>query len=145
MGIYLCLMEIEFSLDELNTAAEQLTVWLGDCSVLALHGEMGAGKTTLIGALCLRWGVVESTNSPTFSIINAYEAATGKPVFHLDLYRLDTPEEAFAAGVTDVIESGNRCLVEWPERLPALFRTDETLHVRLEVIGENRRRLLRID
>ena len=138
-------MEIEFSLDELNAAAEELTGWLNDHPVLALQGEMGAGKTTLIGALCRNWGVVDATNSPTFSIINAYETTSGKSIFHLDLYRLDSPEEAFAAGVTDVIESGNRCLVEWPERLPVLFRSNETLHVQLEVIGENRRRLRRID
>ena len=138
-------MEMEFTLDELDVAARELNSWLGNLSVLALHGEMGAGKTTMIGALCRIWGVVDATNSPTFSIINAYETPSGKTIFHLDLYRLDTAEEAFAAGVTDVIESGNRCLVEWPERLPALFREDETLRVQLEVIGDNRRRLHIID
>jgi tRNA threonylcarbamoyladenosine biosynthesis protein TsaE len=138
-------MEIEYTLDELDHAATALNDWLGNRPVLALHGEMGAGKTTLVGALCRIWDVVDATNSPTFSIINAYETSSGKTVFHLDLYRLDTAEEAFAAGVTDVIESGNRCLVEWPERLPALFRVDETLMVQLEVIGDNRRRLHIID
>lgn len=138
-------MEMEYRLDELDLAASALNDWLGNRPVLALYGEMGAGKTTLVAALCRIWGVVDAVNSPTFSIINAYETSSCKTVFHLDLYRLDTAEEAFTAGVTDVIESGNRCLVEWPERLPALFRVDETLMVQLEVIADNRRRLHIID
>jgi tRNA threonylcarbamoyladenosine biosynthesis protein TsaE len=78
------------------------------------NAPMGAGKTTLSSAICKALGVDESEiSSPTYSIINEYEGKSAK-IFHLDLYRLKDEEEAFNAGVENVLHSGNICLVEWP-------------------------------
>jgi tRNA threonylcarbamoyladenosine biosynthesis protein TsaE len=134
-------MEIEYSLDELDQVAEQLVVFAGDQKVIAFYGEMGVGKTTLIRSICMRWGVKDLTSSPTFSIINEYSDPQGASIYHMDLYRIHSMEEAFAAGIEDVIRSGEKCLVEWPERIPELFRPSETMIVQLEILPENRRRL----
>jgi tRNA threonylcarbamoyladenosine biosynthesis protein TsaE len=89
---------------------------------------MGAGKTTLIEALCAAKGVKEHTSSPTFSIINQYgypEAGEEKLIYHIDLYRLRDEEEIIQAGVEDCIYSGSVCMIEWPQKAPGLF--DETV------------------
>ncbi len=92
----------------------------GPHKVFAVHGEMGAGKTTFIHALCEVKGVSGVIGSPSYSIINQYDYPGGK-IFHIDLYRLKDEEEAFRAGVEDALYSGEICLVEWPEKAPALF------------------------
>ena len=105
---------------------------------------MGAGKTTLVHALCDEKGVKDAVGSPTFSIINEYEwQEEGRPVrlYHIDLYRLKGEAEAMQAGVEDCLYSGHYCLVEWPERAPGLF-PDDTLHLYLEVTGPQDRRLV---
>lgn len=112
-------------------------------TVFAFHGSMGAGKTTLIHALCAEKGVQDVVGSPTFSIINEYAytcEGTPKAIFHMDLYRLKDEEEARQAGVEDVLYSGHICLVEWPEKAPAIF-PDDTVHVFIETIGDKIRKL----
>lgn len=114
-----------------------------DARVIAFHGEMGSGKTTLIHALCDVLGVEDTVGSPTFSIINQYnyvEDGQRKKLYHLDLYRLKDEEEAHRAGVEDCLYSGDICLVEWPEKAPALFPPD-TLHVYISITGPDSRRL----
>jgi tRNA threonylcarbamoyladenosine biosynthesis protein TsaE len=138
-------MEIEYSLDELDQVAAQLIVRASEQKVIALYGEMGVGKTTLIRAICKQLGVNDVTSSPTFSIINEYTDPQGESIYHMDLYRIHSMDEAFAAGIEDVIRSGAKCLVEWPERIPELFHPSETLTVQLEILPENRRRLSIID
>jgi tRNA threonylcarbamoyladenosine biosynthesis protein TsaE len=111
--------------------------------VVAFHGQMGAGKTTFIHALCDEKKVKDVVGSPTFSIINEYEydcEGTRKLMFHIDLYRLKDEEEAIRTGVEDCLYSGNICLVEWPEKAPAIFPED-TVHLHIEVIDNNTRRL----
>ena len=88
--------------------------------VFAFHGNMGAGKTTFIHALCTVKGVTDTVGSPTFSIINEYRYPGGK-IYHIDLYRLRDEEEALRAGVEDVLYSGELCFVEWPDRAPGIF------------------------
>ena len=131
----------KFTLDELAKRAAQFREQYPGPRVMALHGSMGAGKTTFIHALCTVMGVSSIVSSPTFSIINEYSSPDG-PVFHLDLYRLKNEEEAIRAGVEDCLYSGFDCLVEWPDRAPALFPPD-TLHVYLEAIDEHTR-LMRV-
>ena len=137
------MLSTEFSLDQINEAADWLLEQTGSSLVLAFHGDMGAGKTTLIHALCARMGVKENVGSPTFSIINQYVApqATGdKTIYHMDLYRLSGEEEAARAGVEDALYSGHFCLVEWPERAPGLF-PDDTLHVFITLTEAGKRQL----
>lgn len=133
-------MEVIFSLQEINEVAKNVIAAMGDKKVIALHGQMGAGKTTFTHAFCEALGVVDVVSSPTFSIINQYQTKDGNTIFHLDLYRLKDEEEAINAGVEDCLYSNNICLVEWPERIPTIFPID-TLHVEFEVIGTDKRKI----
>ncbi len=133
-------MDVKFLLDNINEAAKEFLNVLEKNKVIALHGEMGAGKTTLVHAICNELGVQDTVGSPTFSIINEYKTKNGNIVYHMDLYRLKDEEEAIAAGVEDALYSGNICLVEWPEKIPALL-PENTLHCSLETIGNNERKL----
>ena len=134
-------MTLQVSLEELPHLAQQLWSSAEKSRVVAFHGEMGAGKTTLISAICHYKGVKDAVGSPTFSIINEYLfEEEGKPqkIYHIDLYRLKDEEEVRNAGVEDVIYSGNICFVEWPEKAPFLF-DDKTVQVYLEAINEEER------
>lgn len=133
------MMNLTFTLDEIQSTAKTFLQFVTDQKVFAFHGQMGAGKTTFIHALCNEWQVIDMVSSPTFSIINEYQSKTGS-IFHIDLYRLTDMEEAIHAGVEDCIWSGNRCLVEWPERAAALFPED-TVHVYLHAINEQIRHI----
>jgi len=124
-------MEQLFTIDELENVALKLADTTNYNNVLAFHGEMGAGKTTLISALCKVLGSGDTIGSPTFSIINQYNTNAGKTIYHMDWYRVKDEEEAIEAGVEDALYSGNLCLVEWPEKAPGLLPA-EVLHVYLE-------------
>ena len=133
-------MEVYFLLNEIDEAAKKLLAETADYKVFAFHGEMGAGKTTFIHALCNTMGVEDVVSSPTFSIINQYKTRAGQTVYHMDLYRIKDENEAINAGVEDCLFSGNRCLVEWPEKAPGVF-PDETLHIYITSIDDNTRKL----
>jgi tRNA threonylcarbamoyladenosine biosynthesis protein TsaE len=133
-------MEVNFSLNEIETAAEKLLTEAGHYKVFAFHGDMGAGKTTFIHALCEAMSITDVVTSPTFSIINQYKTTEGQTVYHMDLYRIKDENEAINAGVEDCLFSGNRCLVEWPEKAPGVF-PDMTLHIYITSIDDNTRKL----
>lgn len=136
-------MEWQFALDSINEIATMFWKAAGNATVFAFHGQMGAGKTTFIHALCDAKGVKDVVGSPTFSIINEYAydcEGTKRPLFHIDLYRLKDEEEAQRAGVEDALYSGYICLVEWPEKAPGIF-PDNTFHVYIELVDSNTRRL----
>ena len=136
-------MQWTYSLPDIDAIAEQFWKQAGDGKVIAFHGTMGSGKTTFIHALCKAKNIEDVVGSPTFAIINEYEySCEGTPrlLFHMDLYRLNSEEEAKQAGVQDCLYSGNTCLVEWPDRAPALFPPG-TLHVQLELINNDTRKL----
>lgn len=131
------------SLQEREYFAKQFWNDVNDAKVFAFHGEMGSGKTTLIGALCHYKGTKDVTGSPTFSIINEYnyfENGETKKIFHIDLYRLKNEEEVMQAGVEDCIYSGFICMIEWPEKAPALF-DEQTVHVFIEPVSETERKV----
>ena len=135
-------MEWLFSLDNINKVAKECWQATNGKTVFAFHGQMGAGKTTFIHALCTIKEVKDIVGSPTFSIINEYQficEGTKKALFHIDLYRLKDEEEAIRAGVEDVLYSGNTCLVEWPEKVPAIF-PDTTVHIYIELVDDKTRR-----
>ena len=134
-------MDVLFTLPQIKSAVTQFLIAVNNYNVIALHGEMGAGKTTFVHALCAELGVENAVSSPTFSIINEYTTAKGKTIYHLDLYRLKSVQEAVDAGVEDCFYSGNLCLVEWPEIAPSIF-PDNTLHAYIEISGNNERRLV---
>ena len=133
-------MDVIFVLSDIKNAAEQFLAAAGTTSIFAFHGEMGAGKTTFIHALCEGMDVKDTIASPTFSIINQYATNSGKTVYHIDLYRLKDEQEAINTGVEDCLYSGNTCFVEWPEKAPGIF-PDDTLHVTITSINTNTRKL----
>src|SRR5215211_3231153 len=103
-------MELQVSLNGLKDFAARFWKEIGDVKVVLFHGAMGAGKTTIIAALCRAKGVQDVVSSPTFSIINEYayqEYGVLKKLFHMDLYRLKNEEEVVQAGVEDAVFSGN--------------------------------------
>ncbi|MCL4163659.1 UNVERIFIED_CONTAM: hypothetical protein GTU68_014911 [Idotea baltica] len=87
-------------------------------------GQMGAGKTTLIKAICGALQVLDEVNSPTFSIVNEYLTVKGDTLYHFDFYRLESEEEAYHIGVEEYFYSGNTCMIEWPERVEGLLPDD---------------------
>ena len=102
-------------------AAKQFIDFMGDNKVFAFKGSMGAGKTTLIKAICQELGVKESVTSPTFAIINEYKDREGESIYHFDFYRINKLEEAFDFGYEDYFYSGNLCFIEWPEIVESLL------------------------
>lgn len=133
-------MELIYTLDNIEVAAKEFTNITNAFKVFAFEGEMGAGKTTFIHALCEVAGVKDTISSPTFSIINQYLKPDGRLIYHIDLYRLKNEEEAIQAGVEDCLYSGNTCFVEWPQKAPGLF-PDGTLHAAITAIDTNTRKL----
>lgn len=132
------------SLDDLQHAAQEFVKIMGDYTIFAFNGEMGAGKTTFINALASALGVGEdTTNSPSFSLINEYRSdTTAELIYHFDCYRLESVDEALEIGVEDYFDSGAVCLIEWPERISDLL-PDDTVTVDITV-NEDGTRTLRI-
>lgn len=124
-GYFMKTIEIK-SLESLPEAAAEFANAMGDYTVFAFYGEMGAGKTTFINALCRTLGVDDDiTNSPSFSIINEYRSdSTAELIYHFDCYRLESIDEAEDIGAEDYFDSGAVCLIEWPERIEELLPYD---------------------
>ena len=108
------------SLAELPAAAQSLINYAGSQKIFLFYGDMGAGKTTFIKALCQELGVADEVTSPTFSIVNEY-AGTNANVYHFDFYRLKNQDEALDMGYEEYFYSGDYCLIEWPEKIPDLL------------------------
>lgn len=115
------------SLDCINQAAQQFISQMGDSTAFAFYGQMGAGKTTFIKAVCQQLGVTDDITSPTFAIVNEYLDSQSRPIYHFDFYRIKHPEEALNIGFEDYIYSGNLCLMEWPEMIEDLLPDDVRL------------------
>jgi len=134
-------MDLIFPRSTIDAAARQFLSATGNSKVFAFHGEMGAGKTTFIHAVCNQLGATDGVSSPTFSIINQYQTASADTLYHIDLYRLKDEDEAIQAGVEDCLYSGNWCFVEWPEKAADIF-PDDTLHITITTTEINSRKLL---
>jgi tRNA threonylcarbamoyladenosine biosynthesis protein TsaE len=132
-------MEWIYRLPDIDQVAREFWQNYPDRKIIAFHGDMGAGKTSFIRALCQIKNVTENVSSPTFSLINEYSFINGI-IYHLDLYRLKDEDEAIRAGIEDCLYSGDICLVEWPERATRIFPAD-TLQVYIEALDESTRKL----
>ncbi|MDE6802155.1 MAG: tRNA (adenosine(37)-N6)-threonylcarbamoyltransferase complex ATPase subunit type 1 TsaE [Muribaculaceae bacterium] len=128
------------NLDDLPRAAREFVEAMGDATVFAFYGDMGVGKTTFINALSHELGVQEDVaNSPSFSIVNEYRSdTTAELIYHFDLYRLNSADEALDLGIEDYFDSGALCLLEWPERVEQLL-PDDTVRVKLSVGDDDSR------
>ena len=120
------------SLDKIDEAAVEFIRAMGDNTVFAFHGDMGAGKTTFIKAICENLGVSDTINSPTFAIVNEYRSDSGELIYHFDFYRINKIEEVFDFGYEDYFYSGSLCFIEWPEKVDTLLPKD-TVNVYVKV------------
>ncbi|MBO7112666.1 MAG: tRNA (adenosine(37)-N6)-threonylcarbamoyltransferase complex ATPase subunit type 1 TsaE [Bacteroidaceae bacterium] len=112
-------------LDHIQEAAREFIGQMGDDTVFAFYGKMGAGKTTFIKALCKLLGVEDEVNSPTFAIINEYRSqTTAELIYHFDFYRIKKLEEVYDLGYEDYFYSGALCFIEWPELVEELLPLD---------------------
>lgn len=130
------------NLESLDEAAHKFMAQMGDYTVYAFYGQMGAGKTTFINSLCRALGVEsDPTNSPSFAIINEYRSdTTAELIYHFDCYRLENEREAEDLGAEDYFDSGSLCLIEWPERIEGLL-PDDTVRIDLTVNPDESRTL----
>jgi tRNA threonylcarbamoyladenosine biosynthesis protein TsaE len=126
----------------LPEAAKAFLSQLGEKRVVQFSGQMGAGKTTFIRELLQAMGIAEPDGSPTYSIVNAYESDSYGTVFHFDVYRLESVEEAVAIGTEEMLDSGAYCFIEWGEKIAELL-PPETVEVSISV-DEDGSRLLTI-
>lgn len=129
-------------LEEAEVIAKQLVAVAGDCKVWCFEGQMGAGKTTLIAALCKCLGVTEATSSPTYGLVNEYMGHNGQRICHFDFYRIQSLEEAFEMGAEDYFYSGNYCFIEWPERIADLL-PNQVFRLKIDIF-EQSTRIIRI-
>jgi tRNA threonylcarbamoyladenosine biosynthesis protein TsaE len=110
------------SLDNIREAAHEFVAAMGDNTVFAFYGKMGAGKTTFIKAVCEELGVTDVINSPTFAIVNEYRSdVAGELIYHFDFYRIKKLDEVYDMGYEDYFYSGAVCFIEWPELIEELL------------------------
>ena len=137
------------SIDSIRDAARQFIDTIGDHRVFAFYGQMGAGKTTFIKAVCEELGVEDVVTSPTFAIVNEYTAANDSSLFtlhfsliyHFDFYRIKKLEEVYDMGYEDYFYSGNLCFIEWPELIEDLLPAD-AVRVTIDTLSDGSRRVV---
>ena len=134
-------MEFVFKLDEIDTVAKKFFSYSLGYKIFTFTGDLGAGKTTFIDAVCKEIGVAEAITSPTYSLIHEYETKFNQIVYHMDFYRLTSLEEARDAGVEECIFSGEFCMIEWPSRIANIL-PDEIIKSEIFILNENQRKLI---
>lgn len=127
---------ITYSEEETIHEGEKLGRKLRRGAVVALYGDLGAGKTAFTRGLAAGLGIGMNVSSPTFTIVNEYPGDI--PLFHFDMYRLESERELFDIGWDDYLDRGGVCVVEWSEKVPGIITAD-TITVKLEYLGENSR------
>ena len=138
--------------DDLTGVAAELALALTECDdgatprIVLFYGPMGAGKTTLIKALCEALEVDDSVTSPTFALVNEYRLPDGDPLFHFDFYRIERIEEVYDLGYEEYFYSGRLCLIEWPEKIePLIPRDDRSVMLSTVSISVNEKGVRTID
>jgi tRNA threonylcarbamoyladenosine biosynthesis protein TsaE len=129
---------VAHSLDDLPFVAKQLLDSLGHQRIVAFDGQMGAGKTTFITAVLKAMGIPDPDGSPTYSIVNSYRSDYFGKVFHFDVYRLESVEEALGIGMEEMLYSGGYCFIEWAEKVADILPED-TVWVTISVNDEGER------
>ncbi|MEO6220000.1 MAG: tRNA (adenosine(37)-N6)-threonylcarbamoyltransferase complex ATPase subunit type 1 TsaE [Ginsengibacter sp.] len=134
-------MDIVFRLAEIASAAEKFLAYSLGYKIFTFNGELGAGKTTLINAVCKAMSLSERVTSPTYSLVQEYETKDKQTIYHMDFYRLNSLEEAIDAGVEEYISSGEYCMIEWPSKIEQLL-PDEIVKSGIFILNDNRRKLV---
>jgi len=130
-------MKTTYKLAEISEVAESL-LREADSRILLFYGAMGSGKTTIIKEIAAKLGVKDLTNSPTFSLVNEYVTGKGDRMYHFDFYRIEHEEEAFDIGFEEYLDSGNWCLIEWPEKVENLLPLDSVV-IRIDINPDDSR------
>jgi tRNA threonylcarbamoyladenosine biosynthesis protein TsaE len=128
------------TLKDLKKAAKQFIQLIGENKVFAFYGNMGAGKTTFIKAICSELGVKENITSPTFSLVNEYITKSNQSLYHFDCYRLKNIGEAYDIGADEYFDSGQICFIEWPEKIEELLPSG-TVNVLIKVLDDESRKI----
>lgn len=127
------------SLEKIQEAAKAFVANMGDDTVFAFYGKMGAGKTTFVKAICEELGVEDTITSPTFAIVNEYRSdLAGELIYHFDFYRIKKLDEVYDMGYEDYFYSGAICFIEWPELIEELL-PDNTVKVSIEELPNGER------
>jgi tRNA threonylcarbamoyladenosine biosynthesis protein TsaE len=126
----------------LHAAAKQLLKHFADKKIFAFYGPMGAGKTTIIKAICESLGAVDIVSSPTFTLVNEYKTSSHETLFHIDFFRIKKQEEVYDFGIEEYLTGDSYCFMEWPELIEDLL-PPETINVRISV-DNNEQRILSI-
>jgi tRNA threonylcarbamoyladenosine biosynthesis protein TsaE len=129
------------SLSQLEQTARTLVDSIQQENIWCFEGEMGAGKTTLIKAICKVFGVTDEITSPTFSLVNEYRTSDGNTIYHFDFYRIRSIEEVYDIGYEDYFDSGNICLIEWPSNIRELLENETTARIHLTKEDESHRNI----
>ncbi len=129
------------NLSDIDAVAQKFVDNMGNRKIFAFYGEMGAGKTTFIKALCKTLRVAETITSPTFAIINEYNKEDGDPIYHFDFYRIKNIEEAYDFGYEDYFYSGHLCFIEWPELVEPLL-PESVVKVQIVVMDNGERSII---
>jgi tRNA threonylcarbamoyladenosine biosynthesis protein TsaE len=127
---------------QLPVAAKRILEFTSGQKILAFYGSMGAGKTTIIKAVCKALGAKDIVSSPTFTLVNEYKTNKGEVLYHIDFYRIRKMEEVFDFGIEEYFLSGSYCFMEWPELIEEIL-PPETVRIRIAV-GKNEQRILKI-
>ncbi len=131
------------NLSDIDIVAQRFVDKMDQSNVFAFYGEMGAGKTTFIKAICKALGVEETITSPTFAIVNEYTKEDGDPIFHFDFYRIKNIEEAYDFGYEDYFYSGHLCFIEWPQLVEPLL-PESVVKVQI-VVEDNEQRSIIVE
>ena len=121
-----------YNIADIDSAAAEFLVKFKKQRLFAFFGEMGAGKTTFIQALCRKLDVIEVVNSPTFTIVNEYHTENSNSIYHFEFFRIKKIEEVYDFGYEDYLYSGNYCFIEWPELIVNIL-TDNAVLVKMNV------------
>jgi tRNA threonylcarbamoyladenosine biosynthesis protein TsaE len=122
-----------YGIRELKEAAKWVIESAGKDKLWCFKGEMGAGKTTLIAAICKELEVVGDVNSPTFSLVNEYTTRKDDLIYHFDFYRIKSIEEVYDIGFETYFDSGKICLIEWPEKIDSILENEPSRYFDIEL------------
>lgn len=131
-------MEFEYDLNNLEKASE-FVLKNSKSNILLFSGVIGAGKTTLVKQLCKNLGVIDTVNSPTYSLINEY-ITKESTVFHIDLFRIEKIEEINSLGLLDYLASKNKVIIEWPEIIIDQLNQNYS-HITIDYIRDDKRKI----
>ena len=129
------------SIEELDQAAERLLQFAGARKKMAFYAEIGAGKTTFIQSICKQLGVVDQVTSPTFSLVNEYSYGNNELVYHIDLYRLNSFQEALDIGIEDYLYGMEYTFLEWPDLIETLL-PEQVIRIKIEILDNSTRKIL---